>query len=137
KSRTQISTSASAPSAARTRARLAPTAQHCGRFFECGVLYAFRDCSSLFALVQPKLTQTTQRYDEKSKTEPLIRLRHPPAGHVTLMTRINCSAGAPHARLSDRSARPTAITRSSRSSHVRAGARVDLDRFAFLDEKRD
>src|SRR6266498_4532316 len=53
------------------------------------------------------------------------------------MTRINCRAGAPPARLSDRSGRPTAITRSSRSSHVRAGARVDLDRFAFLDEKRD
>jgi len=127
KSQTQITTSASAPSAARTRARFAPSAQHCGRFFECGVLYAFRDCSSIFAVVQPKLPQITQRYDEKSKTEPLI----------TRMTRINCRAGAPPARLSDRIGRPTAITRSSRSSHVRAGARVDLDRFAFLDEKRD
>src|SRR5207244_12166277 len=53
------------------------------------------------------------------------------------MTRINCRAGAPPARLSDRSARPTAITRSSRPPHVSAGASVDLDCLTFLDEKRN
>ena len=55
KSRTQILPTASEPPATRTRGRFAPSGQHCGRFFERGVLYAFRDCSSIFASVQPKL----------------------------------------------------------------------------------
>jgi len=48
-----------------------------------------------------------------------------------------CRAGASPAKLGNRCGCPTInSTPRSRAAHVGAGARVDLDRFAFLDEKR-
>ncbi len=53
------------------------------------------------------------------------------------IARMNCRAGASPASLGNRSGCPT-VNRDAalRASHVGAGAGVDLDQFAFLDEKR-
>ncbi len=52
------------------------------------------------------------------------------------IARMNCRAGASPASLGNRSGCPTTRRDPSRAAHVRAGAGVDLDQFAFLDEKR-
>ena len=88
---------------------IAPSAIACGSSLRCS-----QSCP-----------QIRRSYANKSKTEPRIV-------RIAAMIRGMRFACAPDAR----GGCPTASPRSC-ASHVRAGARVDLDRFAFLDEKRD
>jgi hypothetical protein len=77
--------------------------------------------------LQPKLPQITQICTDESKTEPAIaRISRMVVGQALRLPGSATGAVA----LQNKDA-------ALRASHVRAGAGVDLDQFAFLDEKRD
>src|SRR5262245_60656529 len=101
-------------------------AQRYGQLFGRASNYASCDCFSICASL-PNRPQITQIFADESKTEPT----------TAWIFRDVCRAGAAPARLGNGSGRPT-VNRDAalRASHVDAGAGIDLDRFAFLDEKR-
>ena len=102
-------------------------AQRCGQLSGRASNCACRDSFSICASLQPNVPQITQICADESKTEPAI---------APISRMVVGQALAP-AGLGNRSGCPT-VNRDAalRASHVGARAGVDLDHFAFLDEKR-
>src|ERR1700757_4847237 len=99
-------------------------AQRCGQLSRRASNCACRDSFFLICVSSPNRPQITQIRADESKTEPAAApISRSFVGHANPGNRSGC---------------PTINTTPWLcASHVRARAGVDLDRFAFLDEKRD
>jgi hypothetical protein len=93
-----------------------------GRASNC----AYRDSLSIYAS-SPNRPQITQIYADEGKTEP---------ANVSYLGCLQDRRFGCRARQPKRLAYNEQTLLRSRASHVSAGASVDLDGFAFLDEKR-
>ncbi len=102
-------------------------AQRCGQLSGRVPDYACRDSFFWICGSSPNRPQITQICADESKTEQATtRISRKFVGHVRCPTKVGHQNGCPTMNNTPR----------SRASHVGARPGVDLDRFAFLDEKR-